>query len=82
MDRPSQFTRHHRGRVSSRVARSACSSIASCRRVTRSTSRAATRHLIERQSPYGLYHCVNAGHATWHDLAVEARRISACSRGW
>ena len=36
---------------------------------------AATRHLIERQAPYGLYHCVNAGHATWHDLAVEAAQI-------
>ena len=36
---------------------------------------AATRYLVERAAPYGLYHCTNAGHATWHDVAVEAVQI-------
>jgi dTDP-4-dehydrorhamnose reductase len=34
---------------------------------------AATRHLIE-QGAAGLYHCVNGGHATWHDVAAETAR--------
>lgn len=33
---------------------------------------AATRALIERGAPFGLYHCVNTGFATWHELAREA----------
>ena len=36
---------------------------------------AATRALIERQAPPGLYHCVNSGSATWADVAHEAARI-------
>ncbi len=35
---------------------------------------AATRHLVESGARPGLYHCVNSGHATWHDVAVEAAR--------
>jgi dTDP-4-dehydrorhamnose reductase len=35
---------------------------------------AATRHLLETDGPTGLYHCVNSGHATWHDVAMEAAR--------
>lgn len=35
----------------------------------------ATRHLIERRAPYGLYHCANAGHATWYEVAREAARL-------
>lgn len=35
---------------------------------------AATRSLIEQRSPCGLYHCVNSGVTTWHDVAVEAAR--------
>lgn len=35
----------------------------------------ATRELVERQAPPGLYHCVNSGHATWLDLAREAARL-------
>lgn len=34
----------------------------------------AVRALIEKGAPYGLYHAVNEGAATWHDLAVEALR--------
>jgi dTDP-4-dehydrorhamnose reductase len=34
---------------------------------------AATRHLIERGAT-GIYHCVNTGHATWHDVAAETAR--------
>ena len=36
---------------------------------------AATRHLVSNGAPYGLYHCANAGHATWHELACEAARL-------
>jgi dTDP-4-dehydrorhamnose reductase len=35
----------------------------------------ATRHLLEVKAPYGLYHCVNSGRATWHDVAREAARL-------
>jgi dTDP-4-dehydrorhamnose reductase len=35
----------------------------------------AVRHLVESDAPPGLYHCVNSGHATWHDIAVEAARL-------
>jgi dTDP-4-dehydrorhamnose reductase len=33
---------------------------------------AATRHLATSGAAPGLYHCVNSGHATWHDVAREA----------
>ena len=36
---------------------------------------AATRTLIERQAPVGLYHCVNSGHATWFEVADHLRRL-------
>lgn len=36
---------------------------------------AATRHLIVSNAAPGLYHCVNSGHATWHDVAVEMARM-------
>lgn len=35
----------------------------------------ATRHLLASDAPAGVYHCVNAGHATWHDVAAEAARL-------
>ena len=35
---------------------------------------AATRFVVESGPPTGLYHCVNSGHATWHDVAQEAAR--------
>jgi dTDP-4-dehydrorhamnose reductase len=31
----------------------------------------ATRQLLEQASPPGVYHCVNAGHCTWLELARE-----------
>ena len=34
----------------------------------------ATRELVERGAPYGLYHCVNSGFCTWHELAQELAR--------
>jgi dTDP-4-dehydrorhamnose reductase len=34
----------------------------------------ATRHLIERAAPVGLYHCVNSGLGTWQDVALEIAR--------
>ncbi len=32
---------------------------------------AATRHLVERGSPSGVYHAVNAGHTTWEQFALH-----------
>jgi dTDP-4-dehydrorhamnose reductase len=34
----------------------------------------ATRALIEREAPPGLYHCVNSGCCTWLELAQEVAR--------
>jgi dTDP-4-dehydrorhamnose reductase len=34
----------------------------------------ATRMLIEREAPYGTYHCVNSGYTTWLELAEEVAR--------
>jgi dTDP-4-dehydrorhamnose reductase len=36
---------------------------------------AATRSLMERDTPGGLYHCVNSGAATWDAVAAEAARL-------
>jgi dTDP-4-dehydrorhamnose reductase len=36
---------------------------------------AATRHLVESGAPPGIYHCVNSGHASWHDVALEAASL-------
>jgi dTDP-4-dehydrorhamnose reductase len=36
---------------------------------------AATRHLIDSGAASGLYHCVNSGHATWHQVACEVARV-------
>jgi dTDP-4-dehydrorhamnose reductase len=36
---------------------------------------AATRHLVTTAAAPGLYHCVNSGHGTWHDVAAEAARV-------
>jgi dTDP-4-dehydrorhamnose reductase len=35
---------------------------------------AATRHLVENGAAAGIYHCVNSGAGSWHDVAVEAAR--------
>jgi len=35
----------------------------------------ATRALVERGAPAGVYHCVNSGHATWLELAEEVARL-------
>ena len=45
----------------------------------------ATRQLLERDAPPGLYHCVNSGSCTWLEFAREAgaaarRRAAARSR--
>jgi dTDP-4-dehydrorhamnose reductase len=37
---------------------------------------AATRALVERSAPFGLYHCVNTGAATWFELALEIARLT------
>lgn len=36
---------------------------------------AATRHLVTSGAAPGLYHCVNSGHASWYDVAVEAAAL-------
>ena len=35
----------------------------------------ATRHLVDSGAAPGLYHCVNGGAATWHDVALETARV-------
>jgi dTDP-4-dehydrorhamnose reductase len=35
----------------------------------------ATRHLVTSGASPGVYHCVNDGHASWHDVAAEAARV-------
>lgn len=39
----------------------------------------ATLWLLERQSPAGVYHCVNSGHATWAEVAGEVARLLGVS---
>lgn len=36
---------------------------------------AATEHLLHADAPFGLYHCVNSGHATWLELGREIARV-------
>jgi dTDP-4-dehydrorhamnose reductase len=36
---------------------------------------AATRALIDRKLPYGLYHCVNSGRCTWWEFSQEVARL-------
>lgn len=35
----------------------------------------ATRELVERRAPAGIYHCVNSGFSTWLEFAREAARL-------
>ena len=35
---------------------------------------AATRRILEGKAASGVYHCVNAGFTTWHELAMELTR--------
>jgi dTDP-4-dehydrorhamnose reductase len=35
----------------------------------------ATRFLVTGDAPPGLYHCVNSGQGTWHEVAAEAARL-------
>lgn len=36
---------------------------------------AATAHVLRAEVPFGLYHCVNTGHATWLELGREIARV-------
>lgn len=36
---------------------------------------AATDAALAKGVPYGLYHCVNGGHTTWHELGREIARL-------
>jgi dTDP-4-dehydrorhamnose reductase len=36
----------------------------------------ATLAMVERQIPYGLYHCVNSGSTTWDQLTHELARLA------
>jgi dTDP-4-dehydrorhamnose reductase len=40
---------------------------------------AATRHLATSGAATGLYHCVNTGHASWHDVALEVAGLLGIS---
>ena len=40
---------------------------------------AATRHLVTSGAAHGVYHCVNDGYASGHDVAAEAARILGVS---
>jgi len=35
----------------------------------------ATAHLVQRHAPFGVYHCVNSGVATWLDVGHEVARL-------
>jgi dTDP-4-dehydrorhamnose reductase len=35
----------------------------------------ATRALLAREAPSGVYHCVNSGLCTWHELGAEIARL-------
>ena len=35
----------------------------------------ATLALLERRGAPGIYHCVNTGSGTWHEVAIEAARL-------
>jgi dTDP-4-dehydrorhamnose reductase len=35
----------------------------------------ATQELLARRAPFGVYHCVNTGSATWLEIAEEAGRL-------
>ena len=36
---------------------------------------AASEHLVRTQPAFGVYHCVNSGHATWYDVGREIARL-------
>jgi dTDP-4-dehydrorhamnose reductase len=36
---------------------------------------AASAHALRTSAPFGLYHCVNTGHATWLELGREIARV-------
>jgi dTDP-4-dehydrorhamnose reductase len=38
----------------------------------------ATARMLDRQVPFGLYHCVNSGESTWLGIAEEAARLLRC----
>ena len=35
----------------------------------------ATIHLLRWRAPFGTYHCVNTGHATWFEVGLEIARL-------
>ena len=39
----------------------------------------ATQHLVDSGAAPGLYHCVNSGHATWQEIALETARLLGVS---
>jgi dTDP-4-dehydrorhamnose reductase len=36
----------------------------------------ATEELLTRGAAWGVYHCVNTGQVSWHDLAIELARLA------
>jgi dTDP-4-dehydrorhamnose reductase len=35
----------------------------------------ATAALLAGEAPHGVYHCVNTGHASWHEVGLEVARL-------
>ena len=35
----------------------------------------ASAHVLRTEAPFGLYHCVNTGHATWSEVGQEIARL-------
>jgi dTDP-4-dehydrorhamnose reductase len=35
----------------------------------------ASAHLLRTAAPFGVYHCVNSGHATWFEVGREIARL-------
>jgi dTDP-4-dehydrorhamnose reductase len=42
----------------------------------------ATAALIARDVPFGTYHCVNSGHASWQEIAAEIARLLRVPPAW
>ena len=74
LDRPPRDAGRASWTASGRAARCRCSPIASCRPATRPTSPRPPGICSIAGRPPGVYHCVNAGHATWEIVAIEIAR--------
>ena len=70
-----QQRRSHHRRPASRARRRRCSSIGWPRPSYIEDVAGAAAHLLSGSAAFGLYHCVNSGHATWLELGQEIARM-------